>query len=89
MSTFSKEKQLAFGSIIGGMFATLQREHGLTAPELAQLALTIAASRAVEAKWDAETFVYRAYDSHAVLTEQVGKVTVDAPLLVNPLGKPL
>lgn len=90
MTPFSREKQLAFGSLIGSMFATVQREHGLSAPELAQLALTIAAARAVEAKWDHETFTYRALDTFDVLSEQIGKVGVNAPpLLLNPSGKPL
>ena len=90
VATFSREKQLAFGSLIGSMFATIQREHGLTLPELAQLALTIAAARAVEAKWDHETFTYRALDTFDALQAQLGKVTVDGPpLLINPPGKPL
>lgn len=81
MSTFTREKQLAFGSLIGSMLATVQREHSLSHAEVAQLALTIAAARAVEAKWDREQFAFLALDTFEVLLEQIGKVP---PLLLRP-----
>ena len=81
MSTFTREKQLAFGSLIGSMLATVQREHSLSHAEVAQLVLTIAASRAVEAKWDRELFAFQALDTFEVLLEQIGNVP---PLLLRP-----
>ena len=79
-TTFTAEKQLALGSIIGGLLKTAQREHELSDAEIAQLALTIAAARASEANWAPELFMLRASQTFDVVHGQIGKVP-SLPLL--------
>jgi hypothetical protein len=88
-STFTVLKQQAFGSLMGSMFETLKREHNLTDADLAQIALTLATARAVEAHWSGPTFIARAQSSYDVQKKLIGKVTANAPAtLLGPNGKP-
>lgn len=77
MSTFTREKQLAFGSIVGGLLNSLQREHGLSDADMVALLLNIAAGEASIARWSLESFMgqaQRAYKQSAAV------IRPDAPM---------
>lgn len=77
MSTFTREKQLAFGSIIGGLLASTQREHNLSDADMVALVLNVAAGQASIARWHLDTFLgqaQRAYQQSAAV------IRPDAPM---------
>ena len=83
MSTFTKEKQLAFGSILGGLLSSTQREHGLSDADMVALLLNVAAGQASIARWSIESFMgqaQRAYQQSAAV------IRPDAPM---PIGRVL
>lgn len=80
-SRFTKEKQLAFGSIIGGFLSAVQRENELSDNDLVALVLNVAAGQASIARWSLESFVaqaQRAYQQSAAV------IRPDAPMPNDP-----
>jgi hypothetical protein len=80
-SSFTPQKQLAFGSIVGGLLASAQREHSLTDGDLAALLLALAAGQAGIARWDLQTFAAQAVKC---FEEGPGRVRSDAPMPKAP-----
>lgn len=77
MSSFTREKQLAFGSIVGALLTAAQRDHDLSDADVAALVLAIAAGQAAVAKWDLQTFVNQAAKCYE---QGPGRVRSSAPL---------
>lgn len=77
MSTpFTPQKQLAFGSIVGGLLRTLQNEHDLSQGDVAAIMLSMAAGQGSVAGWNLESFIR--FAAHA-WEKGPGKVRANAP----------
>ena len=77
MSTFSREKQLAFGSILGGLLASVQREHELSDADVVALVLNVAAGQASIARWSLESFMGQAQRAYQ---QSAAAIRADAPM---------
>ena len=76
-STFTPQKQLAFGSIVGGLLRTVQIEHKLTESDLVVILVAMAAGQASVAGWNLESFVQQAARAWI---DGVGNVRANVPL---------
>lgn len=84
MSTFTREKQLAFGSILGGLLSSLQQEHGLSDNDVVALLLNVSAGQASIARWSIESFMgqaQRAYQQSAAV------IRADAPMATDTCSR--
>lgn len=78
MSTpFTPQKQLAFGSIVGGLLKQAQAEHELTDQDLVALLLALAAGQAGVARWSMQMFINQAAKC---FEEGPGRVRPTAPM---------
>lgn len=80
-SKFTKEKQLAFGSIIGGFLSAVQRENELSDNDMVALVLNVAAGQASIARWSLESFMGQA---QRAFQQSAAVIRPDAPMPAGP-----